>query len=91
MTALEFVLVTLGAYRATRFIVADDVTRPIREWVSRGDALLGKLISCHWCFGFWVSLWIVLVLDGSGESVRWPAVTVGALSAGVGILGEKFG
>ena len=34
---------------------------PVREWVKRKNSLLGELISCGYCFGYWVAFVLVAI------------------------------
>lgn len=31
------------------------IFRPFREWVKRKSDLLGEMLSCGYCFGYWVA------------------------------------
>lgn len=56
---LAFVVLVLAVSRATRVIVFDEIGLPLRNWVLRRWPLPskpGKLVTCYWCAGFWVSL-----------------------------------
>lgn len=62
------VLAVLAAARVTRLVVGDTITFPLRDWAARHDHgprtpvhWLHGLITCPWCFGFWVCLAAVLV------------------------------
>lgn len=59
---LLLVVYALAVARLTGLIVADEITRPVRDGVlSRLDEdrashrTLATLISCPWCVGFWLS------------------------------------
>lgn len=55
---LAFVILVLAVARATRVIVYDEVAQPLRAWVLRKWPLPskpGKLVTCYWCSGFWLS------------------------------------
>lgn len=88
LTALNFVVFALAAFRLTRIITTDTVADNFRQWVwSKYDpsTKIGYLITCNWCTGFWVSLLVV-----AGASVL-PQLTfvvslVLAISALVGLL-----
>ena len=58
-SALEFIILALAVFRATRLITTDVVLNPVRERIwrryppERGG--LGYLITCDWCSSIWVS------------------------------------
>lgn len=63
---LLFVLVSLAAYRAWRFVVLDDLPPlvAVRDHVTeavvrRHGADWANGITCAWCSGFWVSAAVV--------------------------------
>lgn len=88
LTTLTFVVLALGAYRTTHLITTDAIADGFRNWVwSKFDPTtkIGYLISCNWCTGFWVSLFLV------GGFMVLPQITfvvslVMAISAVVGLL-----
>ena len=56
---LAFVVIVLAVARATRVLWFDEICQPLRSWVLRKWPLPskpGKLVTCYWCLGFWVSL-----------------------------------
>lgn len=56
---LAFVVLVLAVARATRVLWYDEICQPMRSWVLRKWPLPskpGKLVTCYWCLGFWVSL-----------------------------------
>lgn len=57
----------LASYRGTRFVVADSLTDPVRDFVAKKFVLaegrtagvwwfLNKLLNCLFCAGFWISV-----------------------------------
>lgn len=51
-------MLVLASARATRVIVFDQIAQPLRAWVLRKWPLPsgpGKLVTCYWCAGFWLS------------------------------------
>lgn len=55
---LAFVVLVLASARATRVIVFDEIGLPLRRWVLTKWPLPskpGKLVTCYWCAGFWMS------------------------------------
>jgi hypothetical protein len=73
ISALDFIILTLAAYRLTHLIVFDRIFEPIRRlfvvryfgeghYILQGGAVrsfIGRLILCHWCTGVWVSVALV--------------------------------
>lgn len=88
ITAVNFVILALGAYRMTHLITTDAIADGFRNWIwSKYSPMtkIGYLITCNWCTGFWVSLLFVI-----GASIL-PQVTfvvslVLAISAVIGLL-----
>jgi hypothetical protein len=80
---LAFVVLTLAVARVTRVIVIDDVAIPLRRWVITkfgDDSAAGKLVTCYWCAGFWVSLLACLLVHTVTCAAGWlPWQTVAYL------------
>lgn len=69
----DLVILILASFRFTHLIVYDTVTEFIRkpffevsdnEVVFKGTGIrrwIGKLLSCHWCTGFWCSVVVVIL------------------------------
>jgi hypothetical protein len=58
LTALNFVIVALAAFRATHMITTDVIAEGFRNkiWSKFPPSTkLGYLITCNWCTGFWMS------------------------------------
>lgn len=83
----------LAIYRATRLIVEDELTAPVRdpivEWLEQnGHTKLAYLFGCPWCASAWTAGVVLLI--------RWKAPTVWtqlrwalAMSAVSGIIAER--
>ncbi|MBL6275334.1 hypothetical protein JMF97_04060 [Micromonospora fiedleri] len=60
MTGLiEIAVVLLVVARVTRLIVADEITRPLREAIVRRlpeGSPLAYLLMCRWCLSVWVAV-----------------------------------
>lgn len=90
MTPLVAVLAVLAVYRLTLLVVADEITRPPRDWlIERVPDRVGVLLSCPWCMSVWISVpvaWVAYEHGGSG----WFLVPALALSASAvaGFLAE---
>lgn len=48
----------MGCYGLTMAIVQSLVMKPVREYIKTKSYLLGELISCMMCSGFWVMMLI---------------------------------
>lgn len=62
ITTLVFVILALGAYRITHLITTDAIADEFRTKVWKKfppSTKIGYLITCNWCTGFWVSLFLV--------------------------------
>lgn len=84
-----FVLVVLAAYRVTRIITSDTITRRARERYVPSRWL--EAITCPWCVGFWVSGAAVGIVLLFGVSLPLPVAWWFALSAAVGLIAEVGG
>jgi len=88
ITAVNFIILALGAYRMTHIITTDAIADGFRNWVwSKYGPMtkIGYLITCNWCTGFWVSLLFV-----AGASILPQLMLVVslvlAISAVIGLL-----
>ena len=89
MTAIEFVVVSLGVFRLSRLVVDDDITLPLRAWLFHkfpSDWIV-SLLSCVWCSGFWISVGIAGLWWWQPVIVWWVLLPF-ALSAVAGLLEE---
>lgn len=71
---LAFVVVVLAAARVTGIFLWDEITRPWREKrlaKHPPGTKINKLLTCYWCFGFWVSLLLVTYLQVIAVAVAW--------------------
>lgn len=75
ISATDFIIISLAAYRLTHLLVFDKITEPVRSlFVTRdfhgplktftlhGGPLrrfIGKALICHWCTGIWASAALV--------------------------------
>ncbi|WP_431800131.1 DUF1360 domain-containing protein [Halobacillus andaensis] len=72
VTIMELLLIVFATFRITRLVVLDVIFEPVRspfftieknneeEWLEP-KGLLGELISCQWCVGVWVSVFVVFL------------------------------
>jgi hypothetical protein len=85
---LSFIILALAAFRLTYLITTDVILDSFRDkiWTKFPPSTkLGYLITCNWCSGFWVSIFVVILY------ICLPQVTlvvslVLAISALVGVL-----
>lgn len=90
------VLVAAAALRVTRLVVTDRAGEPVRDLTreagervggTRGLAMAEGLVSCAWCFGFWVAAAAVALAAAWGGTVGMRAgCAVLALSWLIGIV-----
>jgi len=88
ITAVNFIILALGAYRMTHLITTDAIADSFRNWIwSKYSPMtkIGYLITCNWCTGFWVSLLFVI---GASILPQFTFVVslVLAISAVIGLL-----
>lgn len=104
MTALQFVVQALAAYRLTLLLQVDDLPPlpELREKLGRAQRaadystwrgrLVGEftyMVNCPWCLGFWVSVG-VLVANAVFPALWRPLASALALSAVVGQMRTKL-
>lgn len=71
---LAFAALVLAVARATRVIVYDEIGQPLRQWVLTKWPLPskpGKLVTCYWCAGFWISLIASLYVHTAACFAGW--------------------
>lgn len=76
----------LAAWRITRLVTEDEVTRPLRDPVVARGGRAGYLVQCPHCVGVWASLGVFVV-----SRCRWwrPVSEVLACAAVVSIISER--
>lgn len=90
---LAFVVLCLAAYRATRLVVADGITQPLRDWVierTGPESAWSYLIECMWCVGVWVSGGLTAAAVAAGVDLPAPGLVWLAVAAAVGLIGANF-
>lgn len=55
----EIILLSLVTASLSYTVTETKLFEPLREWVKKRKSFLGKLMSCGYCFGFWVALALV--------------------------------
>lgn len=94
VTALLFVALVLGSYRAWRLIGKDDITEPARAFVF-GDATgwvrryARDLVCCPWCAGTWVSIAVTYAVHRYATPLDPWLLWAAAVACLVGLLGDK--
>jgi hypothetical protein len=89
---LTYVILTLAAFRITRFITSDTIFEPIREKIWKKyppNTKLGYLITCSWCSGFWASVFIVM-LYLLAQPVAYVVSLILSISVLVGLVATKL-
>lgn len=86
---VHLLILALAAYRITRLIIEDAITEPIRERIWKryqpNGINLGYWITCYWCAGFAVSVFMILFYWFFPiAAIVFAAIF--AISAAVGIL-----
>lgn len=61
----ELIYLIIGCYGLTSIVVQSKLFNPFRKWVKIKLPFIGKLVSCMFCFGFWVSILIVTLFNYS--------------------------
>lgn len=79
MTAFQFTVIALAAYRVWQFIGEDLLMKQIRLKLGRRGV---EFVTCPWCLGFWVCVAWVLAFWADARAI-WVAVPF-ALSSVVG-------
>lgn len=96
MTAIQFLLVALAVARVTRLVVADEITREMRDAVMRRlneekafHLKLAYLLTCTWCASVWVAPPIAVGTHYFGaHDWWWLTLSTVAASQVAGMLGE---
>lgn len=84
--ALQWLLLTLAAYRLWRFVARDDLTVGLRMRVP--DRVAEPLV-CPWCAGTWIAVGTIAVAR-QRHDVQMPAVQAAASCAVVGLIGDRL-
>ena len=88
ITAVTFVILALAAFRLTHLVTTDAIADGFRTKVWKKfppSTKIGYLITCNWCTGFWVSIFLVI------SYLILPVATlvvslVLAISASIGLI-----
>lgn len=88
---LELLVTVLAVARVTRFVVADNLTEPLRTWVVGRfgeESKLAYLVNCFWCTSIWVGAPIAGVAFLFQHWVTYMLLTWLAASQVTGLLGQ---
>jgi hypothetical protein len=83
-----FLILALAAYRLTHLITTDAIADGFRTRVWKKfppSTKIGYLITCNWCTGFWVSLFLVIAWATLPQAAIVVSLVL-AISASVGLL-----
>lgn len=78
MTVVVFLLALAATARVTRFIVADALAQPARDWVAVHKGPTSRwytLITCTWCASIWVGAVAVTTGWWWGHAAWWQLIT----------------
>jgi hypothetical protein len=101
VTALDFAILALAAFRLTRLAGWDTITHPARRRLlgvgDDGRPVPGRdpywgaaaFVHCAWCVGFWIAVAVAICWN------LWPDATLAAsiplaLSAVVGVVAKNL-
>jgi hypothetical protein len=88
ITLVNFLILALAAFRLTHLVTTDAIADGFRTKVWKKFppmTKIGYLITCNWCTGFWVSIFLVI------SYLVLPVVTlvvslILAISASIGLI-----
>lgn len=88
ITTINFIILALAAFRLTHLITTDAIADNFRQWVWKKwspMSKIGYLITCNWCTGFWVSVFLVVSASVLPQ-VTFVVSLMLAISATIGLL-----
>lgn len=88
ITAVQFVIYALAAFRLTHLVTTDAIMDSFRSWIWKRQPVstkIGYLITCNWCTGFWVSLVLVLGILVLPQATFVVSLVL-AISAAIGLI-----
>jgi hypothetical protein len=88
ITLINFIILALGAFRATHIITTDVIAEDFRNKVWSKwppSTKIGYLITCNWCTGFWVSALFVVGLSVLPQ-LTFVVSLILAISALIGLI-----
>lgn len=68
----------LACWRLTELVVADEVTRPAREWVTRRwpESKIAYLANCSRCVSVWAGLVVIALPEWLTEALALSAANI---------------
>ena len=63
-------------YGITSIVVQSKLFKPFREMVKIKSKFFGSLLNCMMCFGFWVGLFVVPVLEFSPTAILFGEINL---------------
>lgn len=80
MKVLDATIRTAATWRLTRLVVEDEITRPLREAVSRRwpDSKAEYLVNCPYCVSVWAGAAAAVMPKWLACSLAFSAGTLGA-------------
>lgn len=88
ISAVTFVILALAAYRLTHLITTDAIADGFRTKVWKKfppSTKIGYLITCNWCTGFWVALFVTMFWLTLPQATLVVSLVL-AISASIGLL-----
>ena len=55
----EIIILSFAAASVSFTVTETNIFNPLRKWAEKQNGLLGKMLSCGYCFGHWVALALV--------------------------------
>lgn len=93
MNGLAWFLAFGAVYRCTLLVVADEITRPPREWLLRRlgpEHRISYLITCPWCASPWVAVPILETGHLWGDQWAWQFAAGVLTAAGIAAFAARY-
>lgn len=83
---MNLILFILGVIGMTHIIVDSEIMAPVHKWVEARSKMLGKLMDCYQCSGFWCGVLLGVTLLGRSPLVAFAFGYAGSFLAQLGWL-----
>ena len=83
---MNLLLFILGVVGMTHIIVDGEISKPVYEWIKPRSPLLGRLMDCYQCAGFWCGIALGLALLSFNPLIVFSAGCTGSFLAQLGWL-----
>jgi len=83
---MNLILFILGVIGLTHIIVDSAVMGPVHEWIKLWCPIVGKIMDCQQCAGFWCGMILGLALLSCNPFVVFAAGCAGSFLAQLGWL-----